>query len=54
MIYCYTGQHGSQVASWLTLIGYDAYDLKFGTNGMIFSQMTKKTWHGAEDYAFVE
>jgi rhodanese-related sulfurtransferase len=48
VIYCYSGQHGSQVALWLTLLGYDARDLKFGTNGMIYDNMTKKQWSGAD------
>ena len=48
-VYCYSGQHGSQVAAFLTLLGYDARDVKFGTNGMIFDQMIKKQWPGAED-----
>jgi len=46
VVYCYTGQHGSQVTAWLNILGYEAYDLKFGTNGMIYDQMTKKTWGG--------
>jgi len=48
VIYCYSGQHGSQAALWLTLLGYDARDLKFGTNGMIYDIMIKKQWPGAD------
>ena len=48
-VYCYSGQHGSQVAAYLTLLGYDAYDVKFGTNGMIYDQMTHHKWPGAEN-----
>ena len=48
VVYCYTGQHGSQVTAWLNILGYEAYDLKFGTNGMIYDLMTKKTWGGPD------
>ena len=48
-VYCYSGQTGSQVAAYLTLLGYDAYDLKFGTNGMIYDDMTSHKWAGAEN-----
>jgi rhodanese-related sulfurtransferase len=52
-VYCYSGQHGAQVATWLTLLGYDAWDVKFGTNVMIYDQMTKKQWTGPGEYEFV-
>ncbi len=47
-VYCYSGQTGSQIAAYLTILGYDAYDLKFGTNGMIYDDMTSHKWAGAE------
>ena len=32
--YCYTGQTSAVVSAWLRVLGYDAYSLKFGMNGM--------------------
>ena len=53
LVYCYSGQTGSQVAAYLTLLGYDAWDLKFGTNGLIYDNMTSHQWPGPADYAYV-
>ena len=44
VVYCYTGQNSANLAAYLRLIGYDAKSLKFGTNGMIYDQMTKAQW----------
>ena len=54
VVYCYTGQTSSHVAAYLNLLGYDAYSLQFGTNGMIYDQMTKNQWTASGDYAFVQ
>jgi len=32
--YCYTGQTSAVVTAWLRVLGYDAYSLKFGMNGL--------------------
>lgn len=32
--YCYTGQTSAVVSAWLNVLGYDAYSLLFGMNGM--------------------
>ena len=32
--YCYTGQTSAVLTAWLRVIGYDAYSLTFGVNGM--------------------
>ncbi len=53
-VYCYTGQQSSQVAAFLTVLGYDAYSVKNGTNGMIYSQMTSQKWTLPGDYAYVQ
>jgi len=37
--YCWTGQTSSMVTAYLNIIGYDAVSLKFGTNGMIYSEL---------------
>ena len=44
VVYCYTGQNSANLAAYLRLVGYDAKSLKFGTNGMIYDQMTKSQW----------
>ncbi len=48
VVYCYTGQNSANLAAYLRLIGYDAKSLKFGTNGMIYDQMTKAQWVDTE------
>jgi len=42
--YCYSGQESAQLVTYLRLIGYDAKSLKYGTNGLIYDQMTKAKW----------
>ena len=32
--YCYTGQTSAVVTAWLRVLGYEAYSLKFGMNGL--------------------
>lgn len=47
VIYCYTGQTSSALATYLKIIGYNAKTLQFGCNGMIYDQMKAKsmtTW----------
>ena len=44
VVYCWSGQTASVIAGWLCLLGYDAYDLKFGANGMIYSELTESKW----------
>ena len=38
-VYCYTGQTSAQVVAYLRLLGYDAYSVLYGVNGMAFGQM---------------
>jgi rhodanese-related sulfurtransferase len=47
VVYCYTGQNSARVAAYLRVIGYHAKSLKFGTNGMIYEDMTKSKWSEA-------
>nr|MDA3907359.1 rhodanese-like domain-containing protein [Bacteroidales bacterium] len=35
--YCWTGQTSSMITAYLTVLGYDAYSLKFGANSLIYS-----------------
>lgn len=37
--YCWTGQTSSMITAYLNVLGYDAYSLKFGANGMIHSTL---------------
>jgi rhodanese-related sulfurtransferase len=37
--YCWTGQTSSMVTAYLNVIGYNAVSLKFGANGMIYSNL---------------
>ncbi len=37
--YCWTGQTSSMVTAYLSVLGYNAKSLKFGTNGMIYSNL---------------
>ncbi len=37
--YCWTGQTSSMVTAYLTVLGYNAKSLKFGTNAMIYSTL---------------
>lgn len=43
-IYGYSGLVSASVASYLRLLGYDAKWVQFGTNGMIYDEMTKGQW----------
>lgn len=44
VVYCYTGQNSANLTAYLKVIGYDAKSLLFGTNGMIYNEMTKSKW----------
>jgi len=35
--YCYTGQTSAVLTAWLNVLGYDAYSLTFGMNGLYHS-----------------
>jgi rhodanese-related sulfurtransferase len=37
--YCWTGQTSSMVTAYLSVLGYNAASLKFGTNGMIYDNL---------------
>ncbi len=42
--YCWTGQTSATVSAYLTVLGYNAYSLKFGANGMINGALTTNKW----------
>ncbi|MBN2730144.1 MAG: rhodanese-like domain-containing protein [Bacteroidales bacterium] len=51
--YCYTGQTSSAITAYLTILGYTAKSLKFGANGMIYSNMTGHKWTASGSYPYV-
>lgn len=52
--YCWTGQTSSMITAYLTVMGYDAKSLKFGANGMIYSNLTSHKYSvPATDYPVV-
>lgn len=44
VVYCWTGQHSSQVTAYLNMLGYEAYSLKFGSNGLFYDDLTAHKW----------
>ena len=46
VVYCWTGQHSSQVTAYLNMLGYDAVSLKFGSNNLFHSALTGHKWGG--------
>jgi rhodanese-related sulfurtransferase len=46
--YCWTGQTSSMMTAYLSVLGYDAYSLKFGANGMIHSDLQAHKWSDAQ------
>ena len=47
VIYCYTGQTSAQVATYLTILGYDAKSLLYGVNGFAYSKLEGHKYAGA-------
>lgn len=48
VVYCWTGQTASIITAWLNLLGYEAYDLKFSANGMIYKDLEVQKWSAAD------
>ena len=44
VVYCWTGQNSSQVTAFLNVLGYEAYSLSCGVNGMVYDQLTASKW----------
>ncbi len=42
--FCWTGQTTSLLSAWLNVLGYDARVIKFGANGMIYSELMSHKW----------
>ncbi len=52
--YCWTGQTSSMMTAYLYVLGYEAYSLTYGTNGMIYGSLESHKWSNAEckEYAY--
>ncbi len=48
IVYCWTGQHSSQVTAYLNMLGYEAYSMAFGSNNLFHSNLTAHKWTGNE------
>lgn len=44
VVYCWTGQTSSQITFYLNMLGYDAYSLAYGANGLFYSDLTAHKW----------
>ncbi len=55
VVYCWTGQHSSQVVAALNMLGYEALSLKFGSNALFHSALTAHKWGAGatHDYPLV-
>lgn len=52
IVYCWTGQHSSQVTAYLNMLGYEAYSLKFGSNNLFHNNLTAHKWTTAAQNDF--
>ncbi|KAA3611977.1 MAG: rhodanese-like domain-containing protein [Calditrichaeota bacterium] len=52
--YCYTGQGSAFLTAYLRVLGYDAYSLKFGANGMIHDYMPASKFTSAAIMEYTE
>jgi len=52
VVYCWTGQHSSQVTAYLNMLGYTAFSLKFGSNYLFHSDLTGHKWSAGATNAF--
>ncbi|HHE38381.1 MAG TPA: hypothetical protein ENL20_07385 [Candidatus Cloacimonetes bacterium] len=52
--YCWTGQTSSMITAYLTILGYEAKSLKFGSNGMIYDNLPADghKWSASMDYDY--
>jgi rhodanese-related sulfurtransferase len=52
VVYCWTGQHSSQVTAYLNMLGYEAYSLTFGSNNLFYDDLTAHKWSDAQKNDF--
>jgi hypothetical protein len=46
VVYGWTGQHSAQLVTFLNMLGYEAYSLKFGANALFHSLLMSHCWNG--------
>ncbi len=51
--YCWTGHAAITVASWMSILGYDAKGVAYGTNAMIYDSMKSSKFTKPMGYSFV-
>ncbi len=44
IVYCWTGQHSSQITAYLNMLGYNAKSLLFGSNHLFHGDLTGHKW----------
>lgn len=44
VVYCWTGQHSSQITFYLNMLGYTAYSLAYGSNNLFYDDLTAHKW----------
>jgi rhodanese-related sulfurtransferase len=49
VVYCWTGQHSSQVTAYLNMLGYDAVSMKFGSNNLFHTALDAHKWNGTSN-----
>ncbi len=47
VVYCWSGQHSSQVAALLNILGYEAYSMTYGVNNLFHDQLIQNKWNEA-------
>jgi rhodanese-related sulfurtransferase len=47
VVYCWTGQHSSQVTAYLNMLGYNAKSMAYGSNNLFHSSLTGHKWSSA-------
>ena len=47
VVYCWTGQHSSQITAYLNMLGYEAYSLSYGSNKLFYDSLTAHKWTAA-------
>jgi rhodanese-related sulfurtransferase len=51
VVYCWTGQHSSQVTAYLNMLGYNAKSLSNGSNNLFYDSLTAHKWSVAQHRA---
>ena len=52
VIYCWTGQTSALMTFYMNVLGYDAYSLKYGANGMVWENIPGHQWTAGAGYDY--